>query len=128
MNDEILIAPSKPLRVIIAGSRGYRGGTDGVARAVAASGLTIGTVISGCARGADAAGEWWANENRIPVEFYSADWKAHGRGAGIVRNQKMADAADALIALWDGYSKGTRDMIERMADKPTCVYWEGGWR
>lgn len=98
-----------------------------MARAVAASGLNIGTVICGCARGADTSGEWWANQNRIPVEFYSAEWKAHGRGAGIIRNQKMAEVADALIALWDGYSTGTRDMIERMADKPTFVYWEEVW-
>ena len=33
--------------------------------------------------------------------------------AGKIRNQAMADAADALVALWDGNSGGTADMIRR---------------
>ena len=133
MMEDFLIAPNKPLCVIIAGSRNYpfidyiNGGADGVARAVAASGLKIGTVISGGARGADAAGEMWAYVNNIPVEVFPADWDTHGKKAGILRNAEMAKHADALIALWDGKSRGTRDMIERMAKKPTCIYWEKKW-
>ncbi len=30
---------------------------------------------------------------------------------GPVRNQKMAEYADALIAVWDGESRGTKNMI-----------------
>lgn len=116
-----------PLRVIIAGSRSYPGWIDGVDRAVKASGFEIVAVISGEARGADAAGGMWACVNNIPVEGYPADWDKHGRKAGPIRNQQMADAADALIALWDGKSRGTRDMINRMRNKPTFVYWENNW-
>jgi hypothetical protein len=35
-----------------------------------------------------------------------------GRKAGPLRNQEMAEEADALIAIWDGQSAGTRSMIE----------------
>lgn len=122
-----LEAPKGPVRVIIAGSRSYPGGYEGVARAVKASGFEIATVISGVARGADLDGERWAYEYGVPVERYPADWDKYGRKAGPIRNQQMADVADALIALWDGKSRGTRDMIERMAKKPTIIYWESKW-
>lgn len=117
----------KPMRVIIAGSRSYPGWIDGVDRAVKASGFEIAIVISGVARGADTAGGMWAYANNIPVESYSADWDKYGRKAGPIRNQQMANEADALIALWDGKSRGTRDMINRMRNKPTFVYWENDW-
>ncbi len=128
-----LEAPKGPVRVIIAGSRSYpafdyiNGGADGVHRAVVASGLEIATVISGVARGADTAAILWAEGRGIPVERYPADWEKYGKKAGPIRNQQMADVADALIALWDGKSRGTRDMIERMANKPTIIYWESKW-
>ena len=35
----------------------------------------------------------------------------HGRAAGPIRNKEMANNADALIAFWDGQSRGTRSMI-----------------
>jgi len=46
---------------------------------------------------------------------YYADWKAHGRAAGPIRNQKMLDdwKFDIVLAFWDGKSPGTRDMIQR---------------
>lgn len=127
MLEDLLIAPDKPLRVIIAGSRNYPGGALGVERAVKAAGFHIDTVIVGGARGADMAGERWAHFNDIPVEVFQADWDTHGKKAGMIRNAEMARNADALIALWDGKSRGTLDMIKRMAKKPTCIYWEKSW-
>lgn len=115
-------SPTK--RVIIAGSRSYLGGIEGVFRAVKCSGFDVEVVISGHAQGADKSGEDWANANGVKVEYFPADW-SKGRSAGVLRNAQMAKAADALIALWDGKSKGTLDMIRRMKNKPTCIYWEG---
>lgn len=37
----------------------------------------------------------------------------HGRAAGPIRNQQMAERADALVAVWDGASRGTGDMLRR---------------
>lgn len=69
-------------------------------------------VISGHASGADALGERYAHERGLQLETYPADWKAHGRAAGLIRNAKMATVADALIAFWDGKSRGTKNMID----------------
>ena len=69
-------------------------------------------IISGCARGADTLGLRYASENAFDVEEYSADWNKYGKKAGYVRNVEMAENADALIAFWDGKSKGTKHMID----------------
>lgn len=69
-------------------------------------------IISGHASGADAFGERYAQERGFQLETYPADWKAHGRAAGPIRNARMASAANALIAFWDGKSRGTKNVIE----------------
>lgn len=80
---------------------------------MAASGWSdeITTVVSGAAKGVDAMGERWADENDIEIARYPAEWKTHKRAAGPIRNRKMAENADRLIALWNGSSKGTGGMI-----------------
>lgn len=108
-------------RVIIAGSRTL----DDVAlvrRAVEASGFTVTSVISGGARGVDACGKAWAADNGIPVEQMHAEWNRYGRAAGPIRNRQMAEQADALIAVWDGESRGTRHMIEEARRRGLAVH------
>ena len=68
-------------------------------------------IISGCARGADSLGERYAKEKGMMIEKCPADWDKLGKSAGYKRNQQMALIADALIAFWDGKSKGTEHMI-----------------
>lgn len=84
-------------------------------------------IVSGGARGADALGEQYAEEMDIALKIYPADWKKHGRAAGPIRNQKMGDYADQLVAVWDGKSKGTKNMIDYMNKlmKPVYVIWVG---
>lgn len=72
---------------------------------------SITEVVCGGARGADALGKRWAEENNIPVKMFPARWNLHGRSAGMVRNVEMAEYSDQLIAFWDGQSPGTRHMI-----------------
>lgn len=102
------------LRLIIAGSRGidsYRT----VAEAAETFCLLYGkpdVVLSGGAYGVDQLGEEWANNAGVPLEVYPADWALHGRKAGMMRNSFMARKANALLAVWDGSSNGTRHMIE----------------
>ena len=69
-------------------------------------------VISGGARGADRLGERYAREHGLPFRVFPADWERDGNSAGPKRNALMAANADALIAFWDGASKGTKNMIE----------------
>lgn len=46
------------------------------------------------------------------LTIFKADWDKHGKAAGFKRNTEMAKYADALIAFWDGKSKGTKHMID----------------
>ena len=68
-------------------------------------------IVSGHAAGADALGEVYALERGFALETYPADW-SRGRMAGPLRNEKMTRVADALIALWDGQSRGIKNMID----------------
>lgn len=80
-------------------------------------------IVSGGARGADALGERLAKSINMGVRRFPADWDKHGKGAGHVRNAEMADYADALLAFWDGKSRGTANMIKQMQfrNKPYVV-------
>jgi hypothetical protein len=70
-------------------------------------------IVSGGANGVDRLGEIYAQTHDVPLRQFKADWKEHGRSAGHIRNGKMAIYGEALIALWDGSSRGTKNMIEQ---------------
>ena len=69
-------------------------------------------IVSGGCKGADLLGERYAAERNYPIKQFPADWRRYGKSAGLKRNNEMATYADALIAFWDGESKGTKHMIE----------------
>ena len=71
-------------------------------------------VICGEARGADLLGKKYAQEHNIQVLSFPANWDKYGKSAGFRRNEEMAKEADALVAFWDGKSKGTGHMIQTM--------------
>jgi hypothetical protein len=101
------------VKVIIAGTRSvddYKLVVDTIQK----SGYNITEVVSGCATGVDRLGERWAIANSIPIKEMPADWTRFGKSAGPQRNKAMADYADAAIVIWDGESRGTRNMIENM--------------
>lgn len=70
-------------------------------------------IVSGGAKGADELGERYAKERRFIVKRFEANWDRDGNAAGPIRNKAMAEYAEALIAFWDGKSKGTKNMIEQ---------------
>lgn len=74
-------------------------------------------IISGTASGADQSGERFANEFNIPLEKYPADWDKHGKKAGYIRNEQMAEIGDVIIIFWDGVSKGSQHMINITKEK-----------
>jgi hypothetical protein len=103
------------MRTIIAGSRDVADFAV-VERALAEAalaGIVPSVVLCGEARGVDRLGRQWAETRGIPVESYRPDWRRHRRGAGRRRNQQMAEAGEALVAIWNGLSRGTADMIRR---------------
>lgn len=103
------------MRVIICGSRGW-GDRQRIADRIAdLPGDT--TVVHGNARGVDRVAHQEAQKAGLMVEIHPADWDYYGKGAGLIRNEKMASlGADLLIAFWDGKSQGTSDMMERAAE------------
>lgn len=103
------------MTTIIAGSRTL--GEDALYAALAECPWEITEVVSGGANGIDTCGELWATSNRIPWKRFPANWAVYGKSAGPVRNTQMADYAQALLAVWDGKSRGTNHMISIAGSK-----------
>lgn len=109
------------MRVIIAGSRTITSYKT-VCEAIEASGFDITCVVSGTARGVDKLGEEWALRHAKSVKKFPAWWERYGKRAGYLRNEEMARNADALIAVWDGKSAGTKHMIDIANNAGLKVY------
>lgn len=112
------------LRVLVCGGRDFAN-RDFLFRCLDAvhrkSGIV--TVIHGAARGADTLAGEWAEARDVPLVTVAADWKTHGKRAGLIRNQQMLDlcAPDAVIAFPGGV--GTGDMVRRSQEAGLPV-WE----
>jgi predicted Rossmann fold nucleotide-binding protein DprA/Smf involved in DNA uptake len=112
-------------KVIIAGSRGFsnykllREQCNKFLREKRKTNNIV--VVSGHARGADTLGEKYAQDEGFALEIYPAQWDKFGKRAGYRRNEQMAEVADALIAFWDGSSRGTKHMIDIMNEKNLLV-------
>ncbi len=68
-------------------------------------------IISGGAKGADKLAERYAKENGIKIKIFKPEWGKYGKKAGIIRNKKIVEEADIVLAFWDGKSKGTEFTI-----------------
>jgi len=115
------------MKVIIAGSRtigGNRQDTEKIQQAMRDAPFNITELVHGGAKGVDTtAANLYAEHNKDPeIKMFEADWETHGKAAGPIRNQKMADYADALIAVWNRQSKGTRNMINEAVNKNLDTY------
>lgn len=101
-------------RVIIAGGRDFNNypGLAKVMDRLLANVTDEITVVCGMAQGTDRLGERYAKERGYAIRYFPADWDNNGRRAGFIRNEQMAQNADALVAFWDGKSRGTKHMIE----------------
>jgi hypothetical protein len=108
------------VKLVIAGSRTVSPTIEDIDAALT-------EVICGDAAGADTCGALWARSRGIPLHHEPVtqdDYAQHGRYMGPkMRNRRMAERGDALLAFWDGTSGGTADMVTRMVarDKPVRV-------
>ncbi len=126
------------MKVIIAGSRSITD-FETVKKAIECCPFSISEIVSGGAKGVDKLGEWYAEGENLPISVFKPSWSnleapgavvktnrygKYNAKAGIDRNEEMGDYADALIAVWDGESKGTRHMILYMEflDKEVFIY------
>lgn len=78
-------------------------------------------ILSGKSIGADCLGEIYALENNLEILSYPADWDKFGKKAGVKRNAEMINDADALIAFWNGNSRGTKYMIDIATKKGKMI-------
>lgn len=111
------------MRVIIAGGRDFDNLKFLEAKVNDLVGMlsSLPIIVSGKARGADSLGEQYADTYGLAVKEFPALWNEYGKSAGYRRNVEMANYADALIAFWDGKSKGTKHMIDIALDKGLLV-------
>jgi hypothetical protein len=79
-------------------------------------------IVSGMARGVDMLGVRFAKDRGLPLHKFPANWNKYGKTAGMIRNKDMADFADALVAVWDGRSHGTKGMIDIARSKGLKVF------
>lgn len=82
------------------------------------------TIIQGGAAGADELARRWATiQSSSHLINEPADWKAHGRAAGPIRNQRMLDEhKPELVVAFPG-GRGTADMVRR-AKAAGVPVWE----
>jgi len=115
---------TKSMKVIIAGSRSF---TD-IERVFSELDsyhfwyFDITECVCGMANGVDIIGKEWCLTKNIPVKEFPADWDKHGKAAGPIRNKQMAEYSDCAIVIWDGKSKGSKNMIEQMKKAQKPVY------
>lgn len=111
------------MKVIVAGSRNI---TDKnvVGDAMQNSGwdIEVSEIVHGGARGVDSLAEFWAWLFKIKCKIFYPDWDKYGKAAGPIRNREMAKYADALVAIWDGKSRGTKNMIEEAKKRNLKIY------
>lgn len=64
----------------------------------------------------DTVAEVAAEARGLKTEIFPAEWQKYGRSAGFKRNRLIVQAADKVVAFWDGESKGTASSIRIAAE------------
>jgi hypothetical protein len=78
------------------------------------SNFDISLLLCGMCRGPDMIAHQYCRDRNIAIKEFRANWKEFGKAAGPMRNADMAAEADYLVAFWNGYSRGTANMINEM--------------
>jgi hypothetical protein len=110
------------LKIAIVGSRGYPN-LDEVHNYVVNNFEHGDVLVSGGARGVDAAAERTAQELHLETLIFLPDWNTYGKSAGFIRNQDIIKNADRVVAFWDGKSRGTQHSMNlaKQYNKPLEV-------
>ena len=53
-----------------------------------------------------------SRSSNVWLRGFPADWDGLGKGAGHIRNKQMAEYATDLLLIWDGKSRGSKNMLE----------------
>lgn len=103
-------------RILVCGSRDYQD-KDKLYRVLDKCFAQLGNrmlIISGGATGADTLARQWAVEQRVDHIILYAKWDTEGKGAGPIRNRRMAKLEPHIVLAFSknfAKSRGTNDMI-----------------
>ncbi len=75
--------------------------------------VDVTSIIAGGASGADAIGREEAIRRKLDFKMFPADWSAHGRAAGPIRNKQMLDEGKPDLVMAFPGGRGTADMVRR---------------
>ena len=81
-------------------------------------------IISGGARGIDTCVRNYAKKHGIKITEFLPDYDQYGISAPHLRNDRIIEYSDYVIAFWDRKSRGTKSVIDkcRAIGKPITVY------
>lgn len=99
------------MKLIIAGSRTLKPSFQFIKDSIRMLNINnITEIVCGGAKGVDSEGQHFASHMNLPVKMFRADWDKNGKVAGPMRNKQMAEYGDLLLLIWDGESKGSKNM------------------
>ena len=73
----------------------------------------IDEIVTGGANGVDSIAELYAKQNNIKCSVFLPQYETYGKRAPLIRNNVILENSDAILAIWDGESKGTLYTINR---------------
>ncbi len=68
--------------------------------------LSVSSVVSGGASGADSLATRFARSSGLPLRVFPPDYERFGRRAPLVRNWQIVRSVSQVVAFWDGRSRG----------------------
>ena len=74
-------------------------------------------VSGGCKNSADELIARYCEENNLPIIEFLPDYNQYGKGATHVRNSRIVEFSDCLIAYWNNSSRGTKSAIDKARKK-----------
>lgn len=106
------------MKVAVIGSRGLQVDISAYIPAEATE------IITGGARGIDTQAERYAKEHGLKCTVFRPAYDILGPRAPLARNELIVNAADLVVAIWDGKSRGTRHAISRAMNqnKPLQIH------
>ena len=115
------------MKLIIAGKRSLNIDKNFLDKIIGNFNLYPEEYISGGASGVDSSARdyckgMFGEDFDIKFKEFLADWDAHGKAAGPIRNRRMAEYGDVLLLIWDGESRGSANMKKEMLKLKKPVY------
>lgn len=98
------------MKVAVIGSRNFQD-QDLLEKTLADLPITM--IVSGGAKGADTLAEAYADRKGLEKKIFKPEYdKYPPKVAPLMRNKTIVEKADAVVAFWDGSSKGTANAVD----------------